>query len=1107
LNTTITSRAAAAALLGLTLAGLAHAQATVTVVRTVSIDYDAYGQVLRETVEPNDVSLKLVTEYERNPAHGVVTSTTLKWRDPVSQTDQTRVIDSRLYDSRKRYPTTITNAKSQSETRAYDERNGALVSLIGPNLLTTSWEYDAWDRKTRESRADGTASSWAYRSCVDACLNGAVSVVVAQNWAGTLQSTVPSEAFADALGRDVATRTWGFAGAAVISERAFDNLGRLQQVSRPYFAGASPVWIEYDYDALGRLTQVREPNATGSGFDTTTTAYNGQQVSTTDAKNHTRTTLRNGMGKLKSVTDAAGNTTSYLYDPFGHLTRTIDPKGNQINVAYDKLGRKLQLADPDLGTWTYLVDPLGQTYSQQDAKSQVTTFTFDTLGRLTRRYEPDLDSYWVYDTAATGVGKLAEAYTWAAGAKDYQRLYSYDSSSRVSSVTTRLDWDYSRLVSYDSFGRTYRHEHKRSARGTGAGGAGVYTAVVTGFNGYGYASQVSSTGSDGSSKLLWTTTAQEANGRTAKGQLGNGLNRQHNHNPYTGRLERIAVGPNDGLGGAAAAQQGDTYQYDAVGNLASRTQLVATSGASLTETFGYDALDRLTSSVVAGQAAKSYGYDAIGNLTTKAGAGYTYPPTGAGSVRPHAVAAIAGTLAGVLHPSFSHDANGNVLSGLNRSYAWTSANHASAIDRLSGGAAVQRSAFLHGPERQRLRQTLSPMSGGSPGAATRTIYYAGAIEKEIDFQAGTTTLRTYLPLGLGYVQETLSGTAVAATAEATRVPRYFMSDRQGSVLGVLDDTQSVLQRMSHDPWGRRRNTDGSDDASASLGSLANAQDHTGYTGQEQLDTLALVHLNGRIYDPITARMTSADPTVPDPADLQALNRYAYVINNPLRYTDPTGFAYAGNQDQHVPDINTVEQMGLPQRIVVTAPRLAPLPPVRAGAGGAALSMAVRGGGFTQVPGAFSRAVRTAVRGAAVTLQQNAMQYPHPLLLAAAAWAATLAGQDSGAASEEQDKGALGANGEVTISPDRAEHILDGDPNDPNSGGHRHGTGRGKSEFPAEWSDEKILDNVKGVANDPASSREKQGNGRIRVEGERDGVRIRVIVNPKNNGVVTAHPLY
>ena len=116
-------------------------------------------------------------------------------------------------------------------------------------------------------------------------------------------------------------------------------------------------------------------------------------------------------------------------------------------------------------------------------------------------------------------------------------------------------------------------------------------------------------------------------------------------------------------------------------------------------------------------------------------------------MRPHAVAPIAGTLAGVTNPSFNHDANGNVLSGLNRSYAWTSANHASTIDRLSGGVAVQRSAFLHGPERhQRLRQTLSPMSGGSPGAATRTIYYAGAIEKEIDFQAGTTTLRTYLPL-------------------------------------------------------------------------------------------------------------------------------------------------------------------------------------------------------------------------------------------------------------------------------------------------------------------------------------------------------------------------
>jgi RHS repeat-associated protein len=72
-------------------------------------------------------------------------------------------------------------------------------------------------------------------------------------------------------------------------------------------------------------------------------------------------------------------------------------------------------------------------------------------------------------------------------------------------------------------------------------------------------------------------------------------------------------------------------------------------------------------------------------------------------------------------------------------------------------------------------------------------------------------------------------------------------------------------------------------------SATNTLDHRGYTGQEQLDDLSLVHLNGRVYDPMTGRMTSPDPTIPDPYDLQSLNRASYVRNSPMDKVDPTGF--------------------------------------------------------------------------------------------------------------------------------------------------------------------------------------------------------------------------
>jgi RHS repeat-associated protein len=80
-----------------------------------------------------------------------------------------------------------------------------------------------------------------------------------------------------------------------------------------------------------------------------------------------------------------------------------------------------------------------------------------------------------------------------------------------------------------------------------------------------------------------------------------------------------------------------------------------------------------------------------------------------------------------------------------------------------------------------------------------------------------------------------------------------------------------------------------DDPSGSITS----QTTRGFTGQEELADVGLVHLNGRVYDPLVGRMMSADPFVPDPMNGQAFNRYSYVINNPLALTDPNGYCFLG----------------------------------------------------------------------------------------------------------------------------------------------------------------------------------------------------------------------
>ncbi len=120
-----------------------------------------------------------------------------------------------------------------------------------------------------------------------------------------------------------------------------------------------------------------------------------------------------------------------------------------------------------------------------------------------------------------------------------------------------------------------------------------------------------------------------------------------------------------------------------------------------------------------------------------------------------------------------------------------------------------------------------------------------------------------------------------------RRQRYFHTDNLGPVAVIADENGAVVERDGYDAWGKRRLPTGAD------GAPAPSQTTTrGFTGQEELD-FGLVHLNGRVYDPLVGRMMSADPYVPDPLNGQAWNRYAYVINNPLAFTDPSGYCFLG----------------------------------------------------------------------------------------------------------------------------------------------------------------------------------------------------------------------
>ena len=110
------------------------------------------------------------------------------------------------------------------------------------------------------------------------------------------------------------------------------------------------------------------------------------------------------------------------------------------------------------------------------------------------------------------------------------------------------------------------------------------------------------------------------------------------------------------------------------------------------------------------------------------------------------------------------------------------------------------------------------------------------------------------------------------------------------MIAISDEGGALREAFSFDAWGICRATDWRGEiALESFSPVIGWETHRGFTNHEHVDQVGLIHMNGRVYDPVIGRFLSADPFVQFPEQLHSFNRYTYVLINPLSYTDPTGY--------------------------------------------------------------------------------------------------------------------------------------------------------------------------------------------------------------------------
>jgi RHS repeat-associated protein len=750
------------------------------------------------------------------------------------------------WDARGQLPTRVTNPLAQASRYSWDEARGLPLSFTDPNGLSVRWDYDAFGQPLRETMPDGTSTVWERATCQAACSPRARYQIRQDELdnTGAVRSTSWLEV--DQHDRGFRLETLEPGGGRAVSSVVFDALGRIMRRHLPRWYGDQvPGYQSFDYDAIGRLTTERLVGADGSIEQLREVRYDGHTATQVDALGRAQSGTRNAWGPLAEVVDALGGRTSYEYDAFGSLLRVRDALGSVIaTVSYNPRGMKLAVDDINRGAWSWSRNALGEVTAVRDAKGQVSQFDHDALGRITHRTNADGTATWTWGVAATkkNIGRLVTLT-----GPGYSETFHYDGVGRpathniTADASYRFDFAYNALglldsVTYPSAGTASRFRIRHD-----------YEA--------GRVVHIRNADANGSS--LWTLNAQDAAGSVLDETLGSAVRVISGVSPLTGDLEYRQSGK---AGGNAI--QDLVYAWDAAGNLTSRRDL----NQGIVEEYRYDGRDRLVQSRRNGSVDLELDYDPIGNIRRKsdicsgAVSCYAYHAT-----RRHAVTAAGDQV-------YVYDANGNMTRRAGAAVAWSADNLPVSIAGDEGTS----SQFSYAPDGRRWRQV------ARNGGMTETTVYAGGLFEKVT-SGGSTSWRHYVLAPGGTVVQLRYGDGSAP------VTRLLTLDHAGSTDHILDASGNVIVAESFAAFGGRRRPTGTGlPTAADLAKIA-AVTRDGFTGHEMLDNLGLIHMNGRVYDPRLGRFLSADPYVTLPYDSQGLNRYSYALNNPLAFTDPSGF--------------------------------------------------------------------------------------------------------------------------------------------------------------------------------------------------------------------------
>jgi RHS repeat-associated protein len=510
---------------------------------------------------------------------------------------------------------------------------------------------------------------------------------------------------------------------------------------------------------------------------------------------------------------------------------------------YDAAGQPIESWD-GVGTArarreaAYTYNGNGQKLSLTDARGFKAEMSYDGFGRQQR---------WIFPSKTTA---------GVADQSDYEQ-YRYDPNGNRVSLRKR---DGTTIAyAYDALNRMVQKSVPASA--SAAAGYNVFygydlrglqtTAAFDGLAGQGVANAYDAFGRLTASTMTLSGVSRTVSHLYDREGRESELTFPDGSKFWTGR---------DGLGRATGLYQG------ALGVTSTRLVAFAYDPASqpsrLTRYFGdktdygYDPIGRLASLEdtfpgATGNTRSDFAFNPASQLTSESRTNDSYAWTGSVAVSRDYATNGQNQYTSAGPASFTYDANGNLTSDGTTNFVYDAEN------RLVSASGAKTASLLYDPLGRLFRIS-------SPATGTTQFLYDGD-ELVAEYNGSGAMLRRYLH-GAG-----ADDPLMWYEGPIFDTPRFPHSDRRGSITAIAGRDAALLGINTYDEYGIPG---------------ASNQGRFQYTGQAWLPELGMYYYKARIYSPTLGRFLQTDPV----GYQGGTNIYAYVGNDPVNMTDPTGLA-------------------------------------------------------------------------------------------------------------------------------------------------------------------------------------------------------------------------